>query len=1184
MLQLRSFAFALGGLAVSLFASPALATSLELVSKGDPAFISATGGGPSLNLAGTTSLSADGRYALFVSAAPNLVAGQVDVNGNFDVFLYDRVAGTITLVTRAAGTPARTGDNAVFGEPVLSADGGWVAVSSYASDLVPGGVADYQYPNLYLWERATGAMTLVSHAAGKSGPANERSILPRVSGDGGVVAFLSRATDLVSGVTDTNGGYDVFVYRRATGTVSLITHAAGLPTQTGDAGCEDQSLALSEDGRYLAFACHATNLVVGQTDANGGQDLFLHDLQTGTTILVSRPFGPTGNTTANGFSRFPLLSADGAYLAYTSTASDLVEAQDDSGGELDVFLYERTTGKNTLVSHASGGESVGGNAESLVTALSANGSFVVFTSAATDLVAGGGGTPLHTNVFLWERSTGAITLASRAGSPAVGGDANSDVGTVSEDGNLVAFMSFASDLVTGQVDPGTPEPDSDVFLFDRTTGQTTLVSHVLGKPAGAVGSYSQLPALTRDGRYTVWSSRSTEVTADVDSNLIDDVYLFDRTTGGNLLISHRSPSMPSLAAQYGGLFNAFPERAAVAGAPVSADGRFVVFVSTDPHVIPGQVNGEHEHRSAAAKDGGALEGGGQVFLYDRLSGVTILVSRNHHSAVTVADGLSIRPQISADGRYVVFESLAHDLVHEEHRDFFPAHESPEGVRQVFLFERETGEVTLVSRAANHETVGGNADSIEPVVSADGRFVLFQSAATDLLPGFTDGNGAGDDVFLYDRATAALTLVSRAAGSPSTSGNGGSRLPVLSADGRFTAFASASTNLVAGGSDTNGGTDVFLYDHANGAVTLLSRAAGTAATAAHGASTLPSLSADGSTVAFLSLAGNLQPGAPVPPTALQLVLADRITGEVTLASHAQSGPGTPSNGAAGHPVPSADGRFVAYLSTATDLTPGPVGAGGAQLYLYDRASGGNVLVSHAAGNPQIGGSAPAGAPSISADGRHLVYVSRATDLVPGQVDPPAVLADDVFAYDRKTGTNRLVSHQAGDESRAGSGESFLPTVSGDGTSIVFASFSQDLLEGDRNLTYDIYLERPTEHAGAFFTLPPCRLVDTRQPSLPVATGQPEAWSVYARCGVPSTAKAVSVNVTVIAGDAGGFLTLFPGDQPQPATSTLNLRAGQVRANNAVARLAHDGSGLLGVAVSFGGSGTAHVVLDVNGYFE
>src|SRR5262249_44861715 len=92
------------------------------------------------------------------------------------------------------------------------------------------------------------------------------------------------------------------------------------------------------------------------------------------------------------------------------------------------------------------------------------------------------------------------------------------------------------------------------------------------------------------------------------------------------------------------------------------------------------------------------------------------------------------------------------------------------------------------------------------------------------------------------------------------------------------------------------------------------------------------------------------------------------------------------------------------------------------------------------------------------------------------------------------------------------------------------------------------------------------------------------AVHAYCGIPSTARAVSLNLTVVAGSSSGFVALFPGDQPPPATSTLNFRAGQIRANNAVARLATDGSGVLGIVGTFTGGGTVDVIVDVNGYFE
>jgi hypothetical protein len=128
-------------------------------------------------------------------------------------------------------------------------------------------------------------------------------------------------------------------------------------------------------------------------------------------------------------------------------------------------------------------------------------------------------------------------------------------------------------------------------------------------------------------------------------------------------------------------------------------------------------------------------------------------------------------------------------------------------------------------------------------------------------------------------------------------------------------------------------------------------------------------------------------------------------------------------------------------------------------------------------------------------------------------------------------------------------------------------------------------RPADSATplAFHTLTPCRLIDTRQTASPLRSGEGPLRTVpvTGMCGVPANARAVSINITAVSPTAAGFITLFPADQLQPGTSSLNFRVAQTRANNAV--LAVSASGLLGVAASFAGNGQADLIVDVNGYF-
>jgi Tol biopolymer transport system component len=216
------------------------------------------------------SISADGRFVAFTSFATNLVPG--DTNRRDDVFVRDRLTGTTELVSvDSAGNQG----NRDSGSPAISADGRFVAFHSVATNLVPGDTGNMT--DVFVRDRLTGTTQRVSvDSAGTEG--NGASVEPAISGDGRFVAFYSFATNLVPG--DTNGDGDVFVHDRQTGTTERVSvDSAGNQGSAISDGF--RKVSISADGRVVAFVSVATNLVPG--DTNGGSDAFVHDRQTGIT-------------------------------------------------------------------------------------------------------------------------------------------------------------------------------------------------------------------------------------------------------------------------------------------------------------------------------------------------------------------------------------------------------------------------------------------------------------------------------------------------------------------------------------------------------------------------------------------------------------------------------------------------------------------------------------------------------------------------------------------------------------------------------------------------------------------------------------------------------------------------------------------------------------------------------------
>ena len=598
-----------------------------------------------------------------------------------------------------------------------------------------------------------------------------------------------------------------------------------------------------------------------------------------------------------------------------------------------------------------------------------------------------------------------------------------------------------------------------------------------------------------------------------------------------------------------------------AGSPINDDGRYVAFLSPATDLVTGAVDGN---------------GASDVFLRDRLNATTSLVSHAAGTAGTpgtTADAGSFNPLISGDGSAVIFFSDATNLV--------PGQVS-NGLTNLFHWDRHTGAVTLVNRAASSPTATGNsglAGASSCVVSGDGRWLAFSSGATDHVAGQTDGN-MDLDVFLFDQVTGTTTLVSHAAGSPAQAGNAFSLDPAISADGRWIAFASGASDLVPGQIGAGG---VFLFDCTTGALTRVSPQGQNV-----------EISGDGNWVVFESSAANLVPGqVDLNGSARDLFLWSRAAGTTTLVSRSASSPTTTGNAAStsgtdsdmAHIV-SADGRRVVFSSAATDLAAGQSdGNGGDDIFLFDRISGATTLVSHRDDSASTTANQTGKEPAVSADRSRVSFLSRATDLFASQIDSNNDY--DVFLFDVAAGTTALATHTPLSQNTAAAAAGFsfaVPRISADGRVVAFNSFANNLVAGDMDGTYGAFAHEDPAPGRDFYTAEPCRILDTRQSGPAFASNEKRIIAISGSCGIPSTARAVAVNVTAFQPGGNGRLTLYPGDLADPLTSTLNFQAGLTRANNAILSLALDGSGTLAVLAVVNGGGTVHVIVDVDGWFE
>ena len=402
-----------------------------------------------------------------------------------------------------------------------------------------------------------------------------------------------------------------------------------------------------------------------------------------------------------------------------------------------------------------------------------------------------------------------------------------------------------------------------------------------------------------------------------------------------------------------------------------------------------------------------------------ITGLTYLVSQSN---ATSAGGLSQRPAISWDGGLVAFESFATDLV--------PGDTNQHG--DIFVRTEATGLVERVSLADG----GGEANgySLSPTISGNGRFVAFVSFATNLVP--NDLNGQ-PDVFLRDRLLGTTRLVSvSTSGAPS---NGFVTQPTISFDGRFVVFVSAATNFDP--TDANVYADVYVHDCQNG-ITELCSLSSTGAVG-NGESQYPTISWDGRIVAFMSAASNLVAGDTNGHT--DIFVRDRLLGTTSRASVSATGGNADSFS---HFCSlSVDGSVIAFASQASNIVAGDTN-GALDVFVRNLITGVTKRVSEATNNSPANG--PSAFPSLSADGRYVVFESAATNLVVGDTNG----FDDVFLHDCVIGTTRRVSVDSNEVQ--GNGASYDAAISADGLKVTFTSAATNLAVLDGNGVRDVFL--------------------------------------------------------------------------------------------------------------------------------
>lgn len=389
-----------------------------------------------------------------------------------------------------------------------------------------------------------------------------------------------------------------------------------------------------------------------------------------------------------------------------------------------------------------------------------------------------------------------------------------------------------------------------------------------------------------------------------------------------------------------------------------------------------------------------------------------------------ANASSIRPSISSSGNFIAFSSEASNLVRNDSN----------GDRDVFLRKTEKG--TTERMSVNSSGRQGNGTSRYPSITPFGHLVAFESNATNLV---VDDTNNAYDVFVHNHHTGTTKRVS--VNSSDRQGNNSSTRPSINSDGSFVAFDSLATNLVE--NDTNRKRDIFLHDRTTGTTQRVS--VSSLDRQGNGTSRSPSISYDGYFVAYESNATNLVENDT--NRAYDIFVRNLRTGATERVSVNSSD--RQANGSSDEASISADGRFVAFSSEATNLVRNDTN-GDRDVFVRDLRTGTTRRVSVSSAGSQANGTSRY--PSISENGRFVAFDSRARNLVRNDTNGDY----DVFVHDLRTGTTRRVSvNSAGNQGNASSDNA---SIGFDASVVAFASRARNLVANDTNSAYDVFVHK------------------------------------------------------------------------------------------------------------------------------
>jgi len=959
------------------------------------------------------SVSRDGRYTVFTSKAKNLALH--DNKDLSEIYLYDRVLDTLTLVSSGLNGAAANGDSF---QPDISANGNFIAFASRATNLIASDTNGIR-TDVFVYNRVTKAIQIVStNSTGKQ--VSRDSGRPSISGDGRYVAFESEAIGLtpndgndasstISEFDDATGEsfevpvtvttVDIYRKDRTTGSVQLVSvGSSGAAYQPGFVESPftrfvGASPSISDDGNTIAFRSDFRDLTSVASTAS--PTLYVRNMALSTSRALAIPT----------FATRPIISGNSSVVVY-----ERIDA-----GVTQIYSYQLSTNANTLVSKTL--DNTPFAFSSSHASVNFDGTLVSFQSSIRSLVPASATN--SSSVYLKNLTSGAIRSVSAAAADAAAGGNNS-LPILSGNGLTLAFLAQSQKSIN--VANGDETFYTDLFVYDLntdTSGSATSISSGELKLINVTFAYND-SVVGATGRIVAGNSLFVGTTG------IESITKFGKSLGHNLYDTtapgpFKDSASDTLDVTLKTKLSAFtsfpgftPGYALTIGNPA--------IDAADPLLSP---TADQRNIARLIPDIGALEAvagsiGGTLFVdsdgdkaFDReevgLSGVTVYIDFNSDGNADPNEPTTITS--NDDSSTIANETGTYSFVGLPPRAYSIGVLPPAGYSEINTDAR------FIS------TTGSSAfNSSRPSISLDGGIVAFEGYTDERFPGDTEGQL---DIYIDNLSLGNLSRETDFGGFFPSISDSGDRLAYLTGGVNYRDLASGDEVRVA-----NSGTearisgdglwvayvrsgDVFLYNVTTGSISAPIDSFG--GSAINGVSKDVSISRDGKFVVFTSKATISEAG--ILKFTENVFLYDVVNNKVDLISLGRAG--TSADGPSSRPSVSDDGRIIAFSSSAKNLVIGNDTNNADDVFVYNLDSKLMRRVSVSEQNLQANGASSS--PEISGDGRHVVFDSLASNLVSDDGDTGI----DTFVYDLFM---NLID-------RVGGG-GFSPTISRDGSFIAY----------------------------------------------------------------------------------------------------------------------------------------------------